>query len=478
MAAPSRMHKLAGSTGTRVSGRGSGVRRGWGMGVAVCLGLGCGAVESPEPSRPLASRAQETRVERGATRQVRAVEGSVFGWTVSVDRKDNAFVSLAYERSGVDLGGGVLPGDAGLALAKYAPDGTHVWSRGFPTYHGARPTVTAMVADGAGNLYIAGEHREPTLSLGGEPLPPGPFLAKYGPDGTHVWSRPAVLPGVRLLPAGALAVDERRGQLVVAVDFLDKGQPLGAALVGRVRAEDGMVLALSPVVRRGQLSVKSLAVEPSGHIAVAGAFVGEVDLGGGVLSTAKPRSPFVARFTPEMRHVWSRGWGEAEGTATGVAVEPGRVLVVGEYTGGIAFRGRTQWSEGKDGFVAVYGPSGGELWMRHFGESATGVAVDAENRVVVTGQYRPGDSVGGPRLPGRAGGTPDNHLYVVKLYRGSGGHEWSRGLVSEGELRAGPLAVTRGGEAVLLPRAGGAADVGHGPFTVPPDSALFLRFVR
>jgi hypothetical protein len=60
----------------------------------------------------------------------------------------------------------------------------------------------------------------------------GVLHAKYAPDGTHLWSRSAVLPGVDLLPARALAVDEHRGQLVVAVDFVDKGQPLGAALVG------------------------------------------------------------------------------------------------------------------------------------------------------------------------------------------------------------------------------------------------------
>ncbi|MFY0562544.1 hypothetical protein ACN28E_01770 [Archangium lansingense] len=455
------------------------MRRGWGMGIAVCLGLGCGAVvETPEPARPLGLHTQEKRVDRGATRQVRVMEGSVFGWTVSVDRTGNAFASLTYERSGVDLGGGALPGDAGLALVKYAPDGTHLWSTGFSTYNGGRPTVSAMVTDGAGNLYIAGEHREPTLSLGGEPLPPGPFLAKYAPDGTHQWSRTSGLPGVGLLPAKALAVDEHRGQLVAAVNFLDKGQPLGAALVGRVGVADGVVHSLSPVVRRGRLSVTSLALESTGHISVVGFFEGEVDLGGSPISTTLPRSPFIARFTPEMGHVWSRGLTGAEGTATGVAVETGRVLVVGEYTGDITFRGRKQRAEGKDGFVAVYSPTGGELWMRHFGERATGVAVDEENRVVVTGQYRPGDCVGGPRLPWREGGTPDNHLFVVKLYRGSGGHEWSRGLVSEGELRAGSLAVSRDGEAVLLSGVEGATDFGHGPVTVPPDSAVFLRFIR
>ncbi|HEX5750906.1 MAG TPA: hypothetical protein VFZ09_32070 [Archangium sp.] len=42
---------------------------------------------------------------------------------------------------------------------------------------------------------------------------------------------------------------------------------------------------------------------------------------------------------------------------------------------------------------------------------------------------------------------------------------------------AGPVG-TREGEAVLLPRAEGAADVGRGPVPVPPNSALLLRFVR
>src|SRR3712207_8488132 len=42
---------------------------------------------SPRPPPPaLAVHEQEMRVVRGATRQVRAVEGAVFGWTVSVDR--------------------------------------------------------------------------------------------------------------------------------------------------------------------------------------------------------------------------------------------------------------------------------------------------------------------------------------------------------------------------------------------------------
>jgi hypothetical protein len=444
--------------------------------------LGCGAVVEPPPEQPegtLATRAQAHRQVRGGTRHVRPVVGPVLGRAVAVDRWGNAFVSFSYERPGLDLGGGALPGDTGLALARYAPDGTHLWSRAFPTLQGTRPTVSAMTVDAAGHLYLAGEHQESSLSLGGAPVPKGFFLAKYAPDGTHLWSRAASLPGVKLLPASALAVDEARGQLVAAMNFLDPGQPLGAALIGRVRMEDGHVLALKPVATWGKLSVTGLAVEPSGHIAVAGFFEGEVDLGGGPMHTALPRTPFVARFSPEVRHLWSRALEGAEGAALDVAVESGRIFVVGEYERSFSFRGRAQPAEGRDGFVAVYfAQNGGELWVRHFAESVRAVTVDGQYRVVAAGQYRPGDSAGGPLLPSREGGTPDNHLFLVKLYWGSGGHEWSRGLFSDGVLRTGSLAETRSGEVVLVSDWEGMVDLGTGPVRGTPRSSLLLRLGR
>jgi hypothetical protein len=454
--------------------------RAWSLWAVVWLGLGCGAVvEPPPPEVPLETRAQGMQVVRGSTRHVRSLAAPGSGRTVAVDRDGHTFVSLTYERPGVDLGGGVLPGDTGIAVARYAPDGRHLWSKSFPTRPGTRPTVSAMTVDAAGHLYLAGEHQEPSLRLGGAPLPKGLFLAKYAPDGTHLWSRAATLPGVKLLPPSALVVDEPRGHLVAAVNFLDPGQSLGAALIGRARVEDGLGLSLKPVATWGQLSVTGLAVEPSGHLAVVGYFVGEADLGGGPLHTALPRSPFVARFSPEVRHQWSRALDGADGMALGVAVEAGRVFVVGEYAGSFSFRGKPQPAEGRDGFIATYyAANGGELWVRHFAESARAVAVDGQYRVVVVGQFRPGDSAGGAPLPSRAGGTPDNHLFVAKLYWGSGGHEWSRGLFSDGVLRAGSLAQTRSGEAVLVSDWEGSADLGTGPVRGTPGSALLLRLVR
>lgn len=455
------------------------MRRGGTFWVAVCLGFGCGAGVEPAESPPaLGPQVQQQRTVRGATRHVRPFEDSIFGRTVGVDRQGNAFVALAYERENVDLGGGVLPESAGLALAKYAPDGRHLWSRGFPVYGGERPTVSAMAVDAAGNLYVSGEHRDPSLSLGGEPLPAGAFLAKYAPDGTHLWSHPVALPGVALRPSSALAVDEHRQQLVVAVNFNDPGRSIGAALVGRVRLEDGVLLAVKPVVRSGSVAVTSLALDSSGNIALAGSFQGRVDLGGEPLTTALASSPFIARFTPELGHLWSRGLPDAEGSATGVAVEDERIFVVGEYSGSFVFQGQVRSARGRDAFALAYGTRGEERWVRHFAEGASAVAVDGDGRLVVTGQYRPGESAGGATLPFRPGGTPDNHLYVVKLHQGSGDPEWSRGLFSEGVLRAGSLAMTRSGEVLLLSRLEGTTDVGTGPLTLPPDSAVFLRFIR
>jgi hypothetical protein len=196
------------------------------------------------------------------------------------------------------------------------------------------------------------------------------------------------------------------------------------------------------------------------------------------MHTALPRTPFVARFSPEVRHQWSRALEGADGAALDVAVESGRIFVVGEYAGSFSFRGRPQPAEGRDGFVAVYAPNGGELWVRHFAESAREVTVDGENRLVVVGQYRPGDSAGGPLLPSRAGGTPDNHLFLVKLYWGSGGHEWSRGLFSDGVLRVGGMAETRSGQVVLVSELEGTIDLGTGPVRGTPRSAVLLRLGR
>jgi hypothetical protein len=408
------------------------------------------------------------------------VRDSVSGLGIAVDRRDNTFISITYETSRVDLGGGVLPGSSGIGLAKYAPDGKHLWSRGFPSSSGILPAVRALAVDHAGNLYVAGEHFDESLSLGGAPLPSGAFLAKYAPDGNHLWSRtwaPEGL-GLRLRPAG-LAVDERLRQVVVAGNREEPDHAMGGAVIARVRMEDGAGGFLRSLAVSGAPVVRGLAVDPGGDLAVVGHFSDMVDLGGGPLHTSLFSTPFVARYTPEVLHLWSRALDGAEGLAMGVAATGSRILVVGGYTGSFRFRGREQPADGQDAFIASYSSMGGEQWVRHFAHSAAAVAVDHQSRVVVVGQYRPGDSAGGARLPFHAPDDfEDNHVFVTKLDRGTGAHTWSRGLFADVVLRARGLAVTRRGESSLITHFERQAELGTGPVSAPTDSAVILRLGR
>jgi hypothetical protein len=421
--------------------------------------------------------AQVTKDSPGTTRWLRTVGFSVAGLVVAVDKKDNTFLSVTYEASGVDLGGGALPGDGGIGLAKFSPDGRHLWSRGFANIDPSRvPVVNAMAVDGAGNLYITGSHSDEALSLGGAPLPAGAFVAKYAPDGEHRWSRTWARGKRRLAPVG-LALDERAGQVVVAANLDSSSGPKGDGVIAHMRMDDGAGGQPRSIAVSGKPLVTGLATDPEGNLAVVGFYSGTVDLGGGPLTTPLFTTPFVARYSAKVRHLWSRSLDGAQGAATGVAATGSRIVVVGQYTGSFTFRRRAQPADGQDAFVVTYMSTGEERWARHFAARGVAVGVDHQNRVVVVGQYEPGDSAGGARLPSSSpeDGFETNHLFVTKLDRSTGEHVWSRGFFSTVVLRAQSLAVTRGGESSLIANFESEGDFGTGPVTASTDSAVLLR---
>ena len=113
---------------------------------------------------------------------------------VAADSAGNVIISGGF-RGSVDFGGPPLEGTSAsggndIYLAKFEPDGEHLWSKqfgvslGFP--HG-------VAADGAGNVVLTGYYAVGSADFGGGPFPQvlnaDAFLAKFDPAGNHTWSK-------------------------------------------------------------------------------------------------------------------------------------------------------------------------------------------------------------------------------------------------------------------------------------------------
>lgn len=108
---------------------------------------------------------------------------------------------------------------------------------------------------------------------------------------------------------------------------------------------------------QGNEWMNALAVDGSGGVVLGGAFERAVDFGGGPIMSAGPISGFVARLDPLGRHLWSRVFGAHQSSAVVEAVALGpsdRVAVAGAFQGWTDFGGGLVPSSGQwDGFVAM-----------------------------------------------------------------------------------------------------------------------------
>jgi hypothetical protein len=172
-----------------------------------------------------------------------------------------------------------------------------------------------------------------------------------------------------------------------------------------------------------------IAVDSANNVFVTGKFAGVIDFGGGPLSTAGGNDMFLVKFSPSGAHMWSEKFGgSGDDTANGIAIDSSdRAILTGTFSQTVDFGGGPLTSAGLgDVFIAKYeGTTGAYLWSQHYGspnqEVSTGVAVDANNNVIITGYFVGPVSFGGEVYS--CIGTYD--MFVAK-YSASGTYIWSK----------------------------------------------------
>jgi hypothetical protein len=392
------------------------------------------------------------------------------------------------------------------------------------------PGGTQVVVDPDGNLIVYGSFWG-TASLGGETFTATQpdehaFVAKLSPTGQHVWSKHLGAAGTVVSPA-TVAVD-LAGNILLSGGFrgsIDFGAgPLTHAGGGSGPQRDGFLAKLDPTGKpiftkqfdvtgcSGQdceLYPGSVAVAPTGEIAIAGSLTGSIDLGAGVIS-ATPGKALVAKFSATGTLLVSKTYG-TDALGLGVSAGParydadGNLFVAGmlpvhgsfDFGNGVVVVSGDAGNAGGGAFIVKLDPNLGALWGRttvpatqstaiHFLDALT---TDPEGSVT---------GVGWLTGPGAAdfGDGPiyddlQNHTSVwLAKYRADGGFvtkqvfEVFHGASCGSFVTIGSVGdVDQGGGALITGGFSGAVDFGAGTKTAVPgqcgaDGGAWYFFAR
>lgn len=294
-------------------------------------------------------------------------------------------------------------GNRDVYIVKLNADGMPVWTK-----TGGDPDIqeaNVVAIDGSDNIVVGGRFIG-TLNLGGNALTSmggasyDIFLAKFDPNGTHIWSK----------------------------SFGDNT----AQAIGGV------------------------AVDVSGNVVLAGYFQGSIDFGGGALASAGGYDVFVAKLGSDGSHIWSKRFGDSSTQlGTGVTVEAGGAVTITGYCSGMINLGGSGLNCGTetDAFVAKLDSAGAHIWSKIFGNETTGsegkaVATDGSGNVLVTGSYSsPIDFITGDTHLLQASGL--NDTFVSKLAGLTGDAIWSRKFGAAGD-QVPTAMVVDGNESVFV----------------------------
>ncbi|WP_164015379.1 DUF7594 domain-containing protein [Pyxidicoccus trucidator] len=358
---------------------------------------------------------------------------------------DGSFVVAArYEEQG-HFGGDTFTSPHNFALVKYGPDGTHQWSRAHvPFNNAASVIVNALTLTPLGNVLAVGTYQG-APDFGAGPLPATPDDETWGA-------------------------------------FIAKFSPSGAFVWAR-----GFV----PTNEAGGANVfaqgSAVTTDANGSLIVTGGFTGQLNLGGAPLEsdpTYSLQGMFLAKYSWEGEHLWSLAvpagtsnpWSDSTLGEDVVANADGRIFVTG-----LAGTGRLGATSYSTPFVAAYSPEGTLLWSRALNGARTSqmsLALMPGGHVAFGGSFHGTFTFAGSTVssaPGAPGYAPmDGYLGVLTS---SGGDTWARRYGSTVDDFFSDIATDSAGNISALGMTYGSVDLGGSLMGNPGGSnTLVARF--
>lgn len=309
-------------------------------------------------------------------------------------------------------------------------------------------TVTAVVLDPEGNVYITGSLYG-AINLGDNPIMSEgtAFIASFTSGGAYRWWAGEDWSGeISPLPT-ALAFDGSgstpkvhvtgsfRGTVSFGGDPLTSKDGSDDVFIASFDATNGSHLGSRGWGGSSSDWAKGIGVDAAGNIYVIGDFRGsDANFGGLNLTSRGGWDIFLASYPPDYDVTGYAHWTERFGHTSddhgeAIAVDAsGNVYITGSFSGEINFGPLPPsllTSEGSDAFIASFNSHGTHDWSTQAMTSSGrgyGLALDAESNVYVTGSFAPTANFGGDSL------SADEGQVFLASYDASGSHRWSLGM--------------------------------------------------
>lgn len=242
--------------------------------------------------------------------------------------------------------------------------------------------ATSCVTDEEGNIYVVGWFESKILQFGDVMLTnktekgSDMYVAKFSPTGACMWAHNAGGEGgngdystITLDKAQNVVVSGIAGLVMDFGGGVKLTHEKGGIYVAKYTNSGQLLWAKSP---HGRGEAQGVGSDPDGNILIGGFFVETISFDGLVLNSYSKESgdAFVAKYSPNGKIMWARGFGGNEGEIAACETDPfGNVYLAGLFfSKTITTKHNTLTNNGLiNAFIAKYDKTGELLWTKSAG---------------------------------------------------------------------------------------------------------------
>jgi hypothetical protein len=199
--------------------------------------------------------------------------------------------------------------------------------------------------------------------------------------------------------------------------------------------------------------ISSLAIDSQGNAIVTGFFQGRVTIGTNTMTSVNNSvDTFLAKYSPTGAVLWAKNFPNSSYDAgTGVAVDRNdNILLTGYFKYRIDLGGGyLTTASGNEAYIAKFSSAGTYLWAKEYGANAAhslAIAVDSNGDVAIAGDFYGQTDLGAGLI---AGPAVDDDMFVAKYSGIDGSYLWSQPILGDSGGEPASLAIDAQNNVIL-----------------------------